>query len=435
MLTRRSSRLLLGIGLLGAAAYAFAPHLANRISTAAVINSEVIRIVAPIDGIADERLPTPGTLLVAGDIRPLVRRLVEEDRELHRLAHDLALVRAKITEARQGLDLLDAHDRDLAARVAAHAEASEAKLAAEIAETRAKRAGAEAATAQARAELDHVLTLYAARHVARVRVEAAEAALRRAEAEVAALDAKLARLEIEHRAVRAGVHLRDGHNDVPYSVQQRDRLLIERRNLAERLAEAEAREAALAAALAAEEAAAQARRRYDYLVPHDLLVWQRHATPGAPVKPGETLLDLVRCDRLFVEVALPDTAYPALAIGQPAQVRLRGGTELGGAVRAIRGAGARNHNVLFAAERPAEHGARLTVEVALPAEAAHRIAPDRESAFCGIGRLAEVSFPAGSGILGELAAHAGALARALRQAADWAVEFAGRFGGAARAAP
>lgn len=427
MLTRRSSRVLLGIGLLGAAGYAFAPHLSNRISTAAVVNSEVIRIVAPIDGIADTLLPAPGTALAAGTARPVVRRLVPEDRERHRLAHDLALVRAQIAETRADLAELDAHDAALAQRAALYAQAARDKLAAEIAETRAQQSGAEAAVAQARAERDHTLALRAARHVAQVRVEAAEAALRQAEATVGALAARLERLEVEHRALLAGVHLRDGHNDVPYSAQQRDRVMLQRLALTDRLAEARAREAALAAALAAEEEARRARDRYDLALPHTALVWERHATPGAPVKPGEVLLDLVRCDDLFVEVALPDAAFGALHIGDPARVRLRGGVELEGSVRSIRGAGARSRRTLVAADRPAEHGARLTVEVALPAEAADLIAPEGEGAFCGIGRLAEVAVPI------ELDPFGVDIARLLRDAAGWAVDLAGRLGAAARA--
>lgn len=435
MITRRSGRILLGVGLLAAAGYAFAPHLSNRISTAAVINSEVIRIVAPMDGIADERLPAPGAMVAAGEVRPMMRRLVADDREFHRLTHDLALVRAQIAEARRGLGVLDAHDRALAGRAAVHAEATRARLVAEIAEARAEHDGAEVAIAQARAELAHVRTLNAARHVAQVRVEAAEAALHRAEAAAHAAAARVARLEVEQRAAEAGVQLRDGQNDVPYSVQQRDRVMLERRALADRLAEGEAREAALATALAAEQEARLDRTRYDYATGHDALVWERHATPGAPVEPGEALLDLVRCDRLFVEVALPDTAYSALATGQPAHVRLRGGTELAGTIRSIRGAGARSRKTLLAAERPAEHGARLTVEVALPADAAARIAPEGESGFCGIGRLAEVSFPAGLGPIGAgLARPLDALADALRAAADRVLGLAGEPHLAARAA-
>lgn len=419
MLTRRFHRVFLGVGLLGAAGYAFAPHLTNRVSTAAVINSEVIRIVAPLDGLAEETLPGPGTVLRGGETRPLVRRLVAEDRELHRLAHDLTLVRAQAEAARRSLEALEAQDGALADRARLHGEAARARLAAELAEARAEHAGALAATALAEAELVHVRTLYAQRHVAPVRVEAAMAALRRAEATAEAVAARIARLEVELRAAEAGLHLRDGQNDVPYTVQQRDRLVFERRVLAERLTEAAARERALASALAAEEASRRDRTRYDFTATGDLLVWERHATPGAPVKPGEPLLDLVRCDALFVEVSLPDLAYSALAPGQPAAVKLRGGPDLDGTVRSVRGAGARNRTTLLAAARPAEDRVQLTVEVALPAEAAERITQG-ESGFCGIGRLAEVSFPAASGPLAEMAERVGALVSRLRETADWA---------------
>lgn len=394
MLSRRFGRLMLGVGLLGAATAAGLPHLTHRISTAAVVNADLVRLSAPIAGVADAALPQPGTVLPAGAEVVLVHRLVPEERERFRLAQDLESVRAQIARLEETLAVLAAHEHEVAQRGLRLVAAAEEVLLRERAEAEASRNAARARVAHAAAELAHAEEMQRRGLFAAPRVEAARAAAAAARGEEEALSARIERIEAQIRALAIGVHLRDGYNDVPYSVQQRDRVLMMREAALDRLAEATARERVLAAALAAEEEAARRRSQFAQRIEAPMLVWQRHVAPGAPIGPGEPMLDLVRCDRLYVEVSLPDRAFSAVAPGETARVRLPGGLALEGDVAALRGAGARASRVLAAAELPGEPGARLTVRVALPADAGERLAHPTDGSFCGIGRLAEVSFPA-----------------------------------------
>lgn len=394
MLSRRFGRILLGLALLGAAALAGLPHLTHRISTAAVVNADLVRLSSPIPGLADASLPLAGTVLPAGTELPLVHRLVLDERERFRLAQDLEGVRTQIARLQDTLAVLEAHDREVAERGRRLVAAAGEVLAGERAETLAARGAAQARAAQAAVELAHAEEMHRRGLFAAPRVEAARAGLAAAQAEEAALSARLARVDAQIRALASGVHLRDGYNDVPYSVQQRDRILLMREAARDRLAEAEARQRVLVAALAAEEEAAEKRTRFVHALEAAMLVWQRHVAPGAPVAPGEAVLDLVRCDRLYVEVSLPDRAFAAVAPGERARVRLAGGIGLEGDVSALRGAGARASRTLSAADLPGEPGPRLIVRVALPEYAAERLAHPSDGSFCGIGRLAEVSFPA-----------------------------------------
>jgi hypothetical protein len=59
-------------------------------------------------------------------------------------------------------------------------------------------------------------------------------------------DARMRRLEAELAAAQAGVFLRDGINDAPYSQQQRDRLALRRQELETRLMEDDQQSAELA---------------------------------------------------------------------------------------------------------------------------------------------------------------------------------------------
>lgn len=427
MMSRRFGRLLLGVGLIGAAGYVGVPHLTHRISTAAVINGELIRLSAPTPGIADPALPTPGTVLAAGTEIPLVRRLVPEERERFRLANELAAVRAQIDRLRRSLAVLEAHEQDVARRGEHLVEAAAEVLLREREEVEAAHEAARARVVQLATEVAHAEEMHRRGLFAATRVEAARAAHAAALAEAQTMTARIARIEAQRRALLAGVHLRDGFNDVPYSVQQRDRILLLRETALDRLAEATARETVLTAAIAMEEVAQGLRERFAHRLEAPMLVWQRHATPAAPVGPGDTLLDLVRCDRMFVEVSLPDRAFASIVPGVVATVRVAGGVVLEGEVSSVRGAGARNRSVLTAAEVPGEAGARLTARVALPQDAADKLAHPSDGSFCGIGRLAEVSFPAAGSTLQDIASAVWRRTRAL------AAEIARLFPGPASA--
>jgi len=397
MLAHRFVRILLGAGLLVAAGTAAAPHVTNRISSAAVVNAEITRLIAPISGIADATLPAPGTMLADAQSRPMVHRAAPDARERHRLQHDLALVRAQLDRARAARAQIEALEADLIRRTERFAISVQGRLQAELEETRAEHAATLAGADRARAELGRLAFLRQSGLAAAPMLDAQTAAVRQAEALADVQTARIGRLEIEAAAARAGINLRDGHNDVPYSQQQRDRLLLERLALDQRMGEAEAREAALLAAISAEETLTREQDGFIHVVRGSSLVWERHATPGTPVRVGDVLLDLVRCDALFVEVALPDSAFAAIGPGDHASVAFRGGGSLTGTVRSVRGAGARPRAMPLAAERPGETGARITVEVVLPPDAASVLGANAEHDFCGIGRLAEVSFPVAIG--------------------------------------
>lgn len=397
MLAHRFVRILLGAGLLVAAGAAAAPHVTNRISSAAVVNAEITRLIAPISGIADASLPAPGTLLGDGEARPLVHRPAPDARERHRLQHDLAQVRAQLDRARAASTEIGSLEQVLARRTERFAIAVQDRLRAELEEARAEHAATLAGADRARAELGRLAFLRQSGLAAPPMLDAQTAAVRQAEALAEVQAARIARLEVEAGAARAGINLRDGHNDVPYSQQQRDRLLLERLSLDQRIAEAEAREAALLAAIAAEATLTREQDSFIHTVHGNPLVWERHATPGTPVRVGDVLIDLVHCDALFVEVGLAESAFAAIAPGDQANVAFRGGVALTGTVRSVRGAGARPRAMPLAADRPGEAGARITVEVMLPPGAASVLGANAEHDFCGIGRLAEVSFPIAMG--------------------------------------
>jgi multidrug efflux pump subunit AcrA (membrane-fusion protein) len=396
MLSRRFGRAVFGSALLLVAAYAFAPHITHRISTDAVVTADLVTLLAPIDGLAAPGLPAQGTRLPAGRELPLVVNLQAEMRELHRLRHEIASAEARRQALAELRGELARRRAELEARSARHAAASLARIAAEIAEAEAELSGRTAARERAAAERQRAEELRAGQVLPAAELEARRARLAEAVAAEDAARARIARLRVEQAAMREGLTLRDGHNDVPYSRQQAERLAVDLAVLEERIADLVSRIATLREALAVEERQHVDRVRFVHPLEAPMLVWARHVAPGTPVRAGQPVLDLVSCADLVVEVALPDSAFGAVEPGMPAQLLFRGGIALEGRVRELRGAGTRGRETPRAALLSGETRPRSSVLVSLPRDAAERLAPpDHEAeSFCGIGRVAEVRFPA-----------------------------------------
>lgn len=396
---RRLSTVRIGLAvvLFSVVLWGVAPWFTHRISSSAVINAEIIRYASPIPGIADPALPEPGRVLAAGSELPLVTRLITDERDRLRAQAELAQVRSRISRARDMLRRLAEHEEEVVLRGHRLQAAVSEVIAAETDEARANYQAALARIQRARADLTLAEDMRARGLWSPVRVEAARVALVTAEAEAETAAARLRRLDTEQRALLVGARLRDGYNDVPYNQQQLDRIFLLRENVLDRLAEAEAQEESLTAALLAEEEAQRTRRRYAPSVSADLVVLRRHVTPGSPIQPGTVVADLINCQELFVEVALPDRAFRDVAINMPAEIVLSGGLRLEGKISALRGGASRREEPLLAADFPRPPHDHMIVRIALPADAHALLTREQGrhegAAFCGVGRFAEVLIP------------------------------------------
>ena len=206
-------------------------------------------------------------------------------------------------------------------------------------------------------------------------------------------EARLLRLKTELKSARDGVVLRDGANDVPYSQQQRDRLVLRRQELETEELQESSRAVQFAMQIEEERNRLKRVGQFDLSLPKDHVVWSVAASPGSTVTEGQTILDLADCDHRFVAVDLPEREFEKTKPGDPANVRLIGSDEwLHGVVRQVRGSAARADDRLLAAQVSAPGPGSITVEVALTQDAS----PAGRNSFCNIGRLAEVRFQRGS---------------------------------------
>jgi multidrug resistance efflux pump len=385
----RMARLALAFGLIALSAWAFLPYVGYRISSSAFVNSELVRVTAPIAGRLTRDLPPKGDFIEQPVSATLIEALSRDHRHLLQITSQYAIAKERADLARKQLAEIAATDDELSKRTKIYRDGMIARLGHERDETKAEKAGCLMEVEQRREVGSRMEQLVKAGTASQIRTNEALATQQATSTRCDMANARLQRLQTELISAQDGVFLRDGANDAPYSQQQRDRLLLRRQELETKVLEEGSQSAQLATEMQEERERLDRLSHFDLRLPADHVVWSVAASPGSAVTEGQTLLDLADCQHRFVDVELPGREFEQIRPGAPAFVRLIGSDDWKqGQVRQVRGSAARTDDRLLAAQVPKPDPNSITVEVGLPQEDATM---DRKN-FCNIGRLAEVRF-------------------------------------------
>lgn len=383
ILRARTARVLLVVGLIGGGAMGFAPYVLNDVSTQAAVNAPLIRLTAAVDGtVAD--LPANGRYFdKTTEIRLL--NLSQDTGEVADLKAEAELAQAEMALSQRQLAELNDQSQHLAQRASRFADAMGARLTADRDSALADLTGCQAERAEQAAILARTQALAAQGFISPAGLQKAEAAASLKSSNCSSAAARLRAIQVTRAAAQSNVFIGDSYNDAPYAVQQADRLLLQKQAIEKTLSDATARYRQ--ASLRLKDALARA----GYRAPAGTLVWAATASPGAAIRAGEPVLDLLDCRRRFVQVTLPERKAEVVGPGTPADVRMIGSDHwLKGQVVNITGAaGRRKEELLAASTSSLPEDREIMVDVALPAPEPRKLDPARK---CDVGRLAEVRF-------------------------------------------
>jgi multidrug resistance efflux pump len=389
LIRSRSVRVTLALLLIALGGSAFLPYITYRIAPSAFVNAELLRVAAPIAGQLAQDLPHKGDFIEQPVTVGLIKSLSPDRRHLLDVDRQYAIAQEHAALAHKQLEEIAAADRELERRVDAYRDGMIKRLSNEIAESEAEKTGCLAEARQRQDVGSRMERLVQAGNASPIRSAEAQALQQVTLTHCEMAEARWQRLQGEIASAHNGVFLHDGANDVPYSQQQRDRLLLRRQELETQLLEEGARSQQLAAEIAEEQERVNRLAHADLALPQAHVVWSVSASPGSTVTEGQALLDLADCAHRFVAVELAERDFEQIKAGDVADVRLIGGDDWNqGEVRQVRGSAARADDRLLAAQIPSPNAGKITVEVGLPADEA---VADRNN-FCNIGRLAEVRF-------------------------------------------
>lgn len=385
----RRAQLMLALTLMALAGWALLPHLAYRIAPSAFVNAELMRVTAPMAGRLAEDLPRKGDMIDHAITVNLTETLTPDRRHLLDLEQQGAVAKDRAGLAKQQLAELTNVDQELATRTDAYQDGMVRRIGQEIAEAEADKAGCLAEAVQRHDIGSRMDELVKSGYMSAIRSAEASATEEANAARCQMAEARIRRLKVELTSAQQRVFLRDGANDVPYSQQQRDRLVLRRQDLETEMLQQRSRALQLDAEITEERKRLGRISHSDLLLPKDHVVWSVSASPGSNVTEGQSVLDLADCSHRFVVVDLPEREFEQVKAGDLPSVRLIGGDNWRrGKVRQVLGSAARTDDRLLAAQLPRIASSNIAVEVELPADD-----PDSDrNSFCNVGRMAEVRF-------------------------------------------
>jgi multidrug resistance efflux pump len=389
MVRSRRVRLLIAFTLLALSGWAFFPHVAFRIAPTAFVNAELVRVTAPMAGRLVRDLPRKGDMIDHTITVNLTETIAPDRRHLRDLEQQSAVARDRAELAKQQLVEIARVDRELEIRTEAYQDGMVSRLRQEIVEAEAEKAGCLAEVLQRRDIGSRMDELVKSGYASQIRSAEASAIQEANAARCEMTDARIQRFRIELASAQKKVFLRDGANDVPYSQQQRDRLVLRRQDLETEMLQQRSRAVQLETEITEERHRLDRLSHSDLLLPADHVVWSVSASPGSTVTEGQAILDLANCAHRFVVVDLPERDFERVKAGDSPSVRLIGSDEWRqGKVRQVLGSAARTDDRLLAAQIPRGTSSSIAVEVELAQEESDN---DRNS-FCNVGRMAEVRF-------------------------------------------
>lgn len=387
LIRSRVARVTLAILILGAGLWAFYPYVMHRVSSAAFVNAELMRVTSPIQGHLTTNLPHKGAFISETTTLPLVEAPAADRRQLaiYEQEHAVATARVSLSEAQ--LEELERKDYELGERFDRYRGAILERLAREREEANANLIACHARKDELKKQRQRVESLAKTGYVSTQRLDEIKSAHVSAMANCDASKARLERLKSASTAAKQGIFLQDGYNDTPYSQQQRDRLVLRKQELEAEILRERARITQLAMDMERERARLARASQYQFALPARHVVWTITASPGSQVVEGQAIMDLANCERRFVSVELPERDFESVKLGGYAAVRLLGSdTWMDGTVQQVLGSAARQDERLLAAQTPQPEGRRITVEIRLTADTV----PTEGGRYCDIGRMAEV---------------------------------------------
>jgi multidrug resistance efflux pump len=247
---------------------------------------------------------------------------------------------------------------------------------------------ARATAVEARAELERKRLLGAQHYVSRAALDQAEQAAVRAGAGSERAELAVRRTAQEIDAAKRRIYLAHDRNDVPYSQQRTDELLV-------RIAEATAQESTLSARLTqldkqvAEETARAGRLAHaEVRAPMAGVVWRPLVTAGSTVARDAELMTLIDCSNLYVTATFSGRRFDDLRPGGHTIVRmLSSDARYTGTVVDVRAMQRSAAEERFAAPLPKLDGREILAIIRLDDPKALT-----SEKYCNVGRRVEVHF-------------------------------------------
>ena len=386
----RITRIVVGLLLLTLVTVVSLPTITGFTSLDGTVNARFAVVNAPIDGtIAEESLKV-GSPVKAGQSLAEIRNTRVNRAILASLEADHNTALDRVAALKKEREELSALREELSTRLEVYKQTTIANLEREVEILRKKVEVSQAQDLVAQVDLSRRMQLESKGILTQKLVEAARAAGAATGGEVEISNLTVDQLEQRLNAVRQGIFVfGDGQNDVPYSRQREDEVVVRINDLNSRIAENETRAGEVQKQLLEERKRVSSLESATAIAPFDGIVWSRSIVNGSNVVLNNELMHLLDCRELFVDILVPEVNYDEIFPGLVAQVRLFGRSDLfKGTVISVRGSSALVETDSFAASLPPSTQRNARIRVRLDPSFMN----DDFANFCQVGRTVQVRF-------------------------------------------
>jgi multidrug resistance efflux pump len=386
----RLFRLIIGLALIGSAAWYGYLYTFNKVSIAGVVNAPLITVVSQLDGHVAGDVMQRGAALRAGETIATVVNQHADNRTAMDLKGALNEAHQQLAALRANIDDLNRLKADLEKRSQNYRAAWIDHVTKAVTEEEAVLASARVLTRQTADALKRGTSLVAKGAVSVANFDDLSYVHQRARSTEAQAEATLARRQSDLVSAKAGIVLSDGNwSDVPYSSQRLDEINIRLAELDKDKAVLTAKIAEIEAKHAAEEARIARLSREPLAAPVDGVVWRSTIATDAAVVRSAPLMEIVDCTHVYVEATARERFFESLQAGRQVRVQLAGSNkEIPGIIREVVGPGAALTTTSNVAVMRHSTGTEAQLIVDLDRSAM----PPTAGSMCNVGRSATVYF-------------------------------------------
>ncbi|MDC9837344.1 MULTISPECIES: HlyD family secretion protein [Rhizobium] len=386
----RITRIVVGLLLLAIVTVVSLPTITGFTSLDGTVNARFAVVNAPIDGTIAEELLKVGGPVREGQSLAEIKNTRVNRAILTSLEADRNTALDRVAALKKEREELSALREELSARLEVYKQTTIANLEREVEILRKKVEVSQAQDLVAQVDLNRRVQLESKGILTQKLVEAARAAGAATGGEVEISNLTVDQLQQRLNAVRQGIFVfGDGQNDVPYSRQREDEVVVRINDLNSRIAENETKATEVQKQLIEEGNRVGSLESATAIAPFDGVVWSRSIVNGSNVVVNDELMRLLDCRELFVDILVPEVSYDEIYPGLVAQVRLFGRSDVfKGTVISVRGSSASVETDSFAASLPPSTQRNARIRVRLDPS----VMNDDFANFCQVGRTVQVRF-------------------------------------------
>jgi multidrug resistance efflux pump len=391
MLNKRFVRIFIGLVLLILLIVSFVPNLYLKRSSDGIINAHTTTLKSPIEGVL-KFVPSVdhGAFFSEGaELGKITNDRVDYS-FLHELKTEHLTLESRIDALSKRIESLDVLESKLSGNLKHYHKYSATQIELMLKQTNDQLHYEKAENARARKEYEANKQLLERNAVRQREFETSESNYLKSEARIRELENRTLELNNTLAAIKSGVYLNAGQNDVPYSSQRLDQLVIEKSNSLIVLNEAQRRIRGIARQIEVESERLKKAECYTVKAPFDALVWRLPYSNGSSLAIGSEIIVLMDCSSIFLDIVVSEAQFSDIKPGDSLQYRLVGGSSYFSAqVVALRGSGTNLKDKNLAANLNKNSKREFHVW-AMPAPGDLELKPDN---FYQVGRRIEVKIP------------------------------------------